>query len=163
MFYKVEVSSTKTFPNGDIFNNSEEELFDEDEPLSTRKAAFDYLLSLSPISNTTSNITLFIGYDHGVYDDLCSVCLWPLEEYSAKELSERDFHLDFNIDNLHNERATYEEEKYYTGGIPIILDGYDAFEYNDDTDEEVEVPAKVLAANKRFFKTDQQPLPPTLQ
>jgi hypothetical protein len=80
------------------------------------------------------------------------VCLGPLENYDADELSQRDFYLDFNIDNLHNERAAYEEEKYYCG-TPIILDGYNTMEYNDETDSEIEVQAKILAANRRFFKT----------
>lgn len=157
MIYKIEIRSTRIFPDQDIFNNLEESFFEDDEPLSARQNAFDYLLSLSPIANTTLNIALFIGYDHGVYDELCAVCLWPLEDYDANELSRRDFYLDFNIDNLHNERAAYEEEKCYAGGIPIILDDYEATEYNDETDSEIMVPAKILAANRKFFK----PTPPS--
>ena len=47
MGYKMEISSTQHFPNGEILNFTEEKYFQENEdyPLNDRKAAFDYLLS----------------------------------------------------------------------------------------------------------------------
>ncbi len=152
MDYKVEVSSTQTFPNGDIFNNKEEYFFEDDEPLTARSNAFDYLLSLSPKSNTTQRIVLLFCDDSGQYDELCSLTLWPLEDYDKEEIAERDFYLCFEIDNLHKERASYEDEKYFMGGPPIVLDDYQGVsEYDYESDEETEMPAKILAANRRFF------------
>ena len=152
MMYKVDVSSTQTFPNGDILNGKEECFFDEYDPLDARKDAFDYLLSLAPKADITLSIALSFCDESCAYDELCSRTVYPLDEYDDV-ITEDDFYLCFEVKNLHKERASYEAEKYYLGGSPIVLNDFEVFtDYDGELDEEIEVPAKILSANRRFFK-----------
>ena len=154
MLYKVEISSTQYFPNGEFLNFSEEKYFweNEDNPLSDRKDAFDYLLSLSPKPNITFSVVLSFCDDSCEEEQLCSLNLLPLDDYDSEELANHDFDLRIEVENLHKERESYEAEGYYLGGRPIVLNDWEVLEYNDDLDEEIEVPAKILAVNRRLIE-----------
>ena len=156
MVYKVEINSTQYFPNGEILNLTEEKYFQENEhnPLSDRQHAFNYLLSFKHEKGKEQSVRLFFDNNCDVYDELCLLTLPPLEEYENEQEARECFDPEFNVENLHKERTSYMDEKYFIGGAPVklkhhVLDIWD--EDDPDALEPLEVQAEILAANKPFF------------
>lgn len=152
MPYKVEIYTKQFFSDGKFQNNKEEKWFYDEHELAARDEAFIFLGSFKPKSNLEIEMILYYGVDRNYTIAICSTFIYSKEELAEEGIvDEEDCWLSFNYENLHLEYESYLENRYDTGGVPLILTDESILYYDNENDEEIVMSPVVLSANKHLL------------
>lgn len=151
MDYKIEIHSCRKFEDGSIHNSTEDIVFSGEEPMDSRKDAFDHFLSLRPVEGIELEIKLFYWSLDGNLIQIGRNSLDARENYTIKELNDENIDVSLSIEGLHFEYSEYQYMELRHANYPIILEEYEFLQY-DEEGEEVEGPAKILKANQAILE-----------